>query len=70
MKQPVMDECTTYVAMDVHKRTIAVSIRFPDGTRDERTIPHEQRAVNRLVQKKNREASGTIARDELQPAPQ
>ncbi len=56
-----MDEGTTYVGMDVHKRTIAVSIRFPDGTRDERTIPHETRAVNRLVRKMKREASGTIA---------
>ncbi len=45
-KEPVMDEGTTHVGMDVHKRTIAVSIRFPDGTRDERTIPHETRAVD------------------------
>ena len=60
-KEPVMDEGTTYVGMDVHKRTIAVSIRLPDGTRDERTIPHETRAVNRLVRKMKREASGTIA---------
>jgi hypothetical protein len=56
-----MDEGTTYVGMDVHKRTIAVSIRFPDGTRDERTIPHETRAVNRLVRKMKREASRPIA---------
>jgi hypothetical protein len=26
-----MDESTTYVAMDVHKRTIAVSARSPGG---------------------------------------
>ena len=30
-KEPVMDEGTTYVGMDVHKRTIAVAVRFPDG---------------------------------------
>ena len=30
-KEPVMDEGTTYVGMDVHKRTIAVSVRYPDG---------------------------------------
>ncbi len=55
-----MEEGTTYVGMDVHKRTIAVSIRFPDGGRDERTIPHETRAVNRFVQKMKREAPGPI----------
>ena len=32
-----MDEGTTYVGMDVHKRTIAVSVRSPGGGRDERT---------------------------------
>ena len=26
-----MDEGTTYVGMDVHKRTITVSVRFPGG---------------------------------------
>ena len=60
-KEPVMEEGTPYVGMDDHKRTSAVSIRFPDGTRDQRTIPHETRAVNRLVRKMKREASGTIA---------
>ena len=44
-----MEEGITYVGMDVHKCTIAVSVRFPDGRRDERTIPHEARAVNRFV---------------------
>jgi len=55
-----MDEGTTYVGMDVHKRTIAVSVRFPDGGCDERTIPHEARSVNRLVRKWKREAPGAI----------
>ena len=55
-----MDEGTTYVGMDVHKRTIAVSVRFPDGGCDERTIPHEARSVNRLVRKMKREVSGPI----------
>jgi hypothetical protein len=50
----------THVGMDVHKRTIAVSIRFPDGGCDERTIPHEARSVNRLVRKLKREAPGAI----------
>ena len=36
-----MEEGTTYVGMDVHKRTIAVSVRFPGWGFDERTIPHE-----------------------------
>jgi hypothetical protein len=31
--------------MDVHKRTIAVSVRFPGEGFDERTIPHEARSV-------------------------
>ena len=51
---------TTYVGMDVHKRTIAVAVCFPDGGFDERTIPHETRAVNRLVRKWKREAPGAI----------
>ena len=55
-----MEEGTTHVGMDVHKRTIAVSTRHPGGGRDERTIPHETRAVNRLVRKLKREAPGAI----------
>ena len=55
-----MEEGTTYVGMDVHKRTIAVSVRFPGGGCDERTIPHEARSVNRLVRKWKREAPGAI----------
>jgi transposase len=55
-----MDKDTTYVGMDVHKRTISVSVRYPDGGCDERTIPHETRAVNRLVRKWKREAPGAI----------
>ena len=55
-----MNEGTTYVGMDVHKRTIAVAVRFPDGGFDERTIPHETRAVNPLVRKWKREAPGAI----------
>ena len=56
-----MEEGTTYVGMDVHKRTIAVSVRFPGGGRDERTIPYEARAVNRLIRKLKREAPGAIS---------
>ena len=55
-----MEEGTTYVGMDVHKRTIAVMVRYPGGGRDERTIPYETRAVNRLVRKLKREAPGAI----------
>ena len=55
-----MEEGTTYVGMDVHKRTIAVSVRFPGGGCDERTIPYEARSVNRLVRKWKREAPGAI----------
>ena len=55
-----MDKGTTYVGMDVHKRTISVWVRFPDGGFDERMVPHETRAVNRLVRKWKREAPGEI----------
>ena len=55
-----MEEGTTHVGMDVHKRTIAVMVRYPGGGRDERTIPYETRAVNRLVRKLKREAPGAI----------
>ena len=55
-----MEEGTTHVGMDVHKRTIAVMVRYPGGGRDERTIPYEIRAVNRLVRKLKREAPGAI----------
>jgi transposase len=55
-----MGEGTTYVGMDVHRRTIAVSVRFPGGGFDERTIPHEARSVNRLVRKMKWEAPGPI----------
>lgn len=41
-----MDKDITYVGMDVHRRTIAVSVRYPDGGLDERTIPHETRLNN------------------------
>jgi len=51
-----MDKGTTHVGMDVHKRTIAVSVRFPGGGCDDRTIPHEARSVNHLVRKWKREA--------------
>jgi len=47
--------------MDVHKRTIAVAVRYPGGGRDERTIPHEARAVSRLARKLKREAPGEIS---------
>jgi transposase len=46
--------------MDVHGRTISVSVRFPGGKCAERTIPHEARLVNRLVRKLKREAPGAI----------
>jgi len=55
-----MDEGTTHVGMGVHKRTIAVSVRQPDGGCDEGTIPHETRAVNRLVRTWKREAPGAL----------
>ncbi len=32
-----MEEGATYLGMDVHKRTIAVSVRFPGGGCEERT---------------------------------
>ena len=48
------------VGLEVHERTIAAAVRFPEGRFDERAIQHEKRAVNRLVRKWKREAPGTI----------
>lgn len=55
-----MEKGTTYVGMDVHKRSIALALRDPSGTLSEQTIPHEPRAILRWVRKVKREAPGPI----------
>jgi transposase len=60
-KEPVMKKGTTYVGLDVHKRTIAISVRWPGVAEpEERVIPHEPRAVRRWVRRMKREAEGPI----------
>jgi transposase len=56
-----MEQGTTYVGLDVHKRAIAISVRWPGGGESEtRTIPNEPRAVRRWVRRMKREAPGPI----------
>lgn len=56
-----MKKGTTYVGMDVHKRSIAVAVRWPGGGEAEvRTLPNEPRAVGRWVRRMKREAPGPI----------
>jgi len=43
-----MEKGITYVGLDVHKRGIAISVRWPGGQEPERrTIANEPRAVGR-----------------------
>jgi len=58
-KEPVMDEGTTYVGTDVHKRTIAVSVRFPDGRRRS-SDPVRNAGSCRLAQPCRQELSGVV----------
>ena len=55
-----MGKGTTYVGMDVHKRSIALAVRGADGSVSERTVPNEPRAVARWVRRVQREAPGPI----------
>jgi transposase len=56
-----MEKDTTHVGLDVHKRSIAISVRWPGVVEpEERTIPHETRAVGRWVRRMKREARGRI----------
>lgn len=56
-----MKKGTTYVGMDVHKRSIAVAVRWPGGGEVEvRTLPNEPRAVGRWARRMKREVLGPI----------
>jgi transposase len=56
-----MDQGTTYVGLDVSKRTIAVSLRSPGRSEpEERSIPNEPRAVARWARRVRREAAGPL----------
>ena len=56
-----MEKGITYVGLDVHKRGIAISVRWPGGQEPERrTIANEPRAVGRFVRWIKREATGPI----------
>ena len=55
-----MKKGTTYVGMDVHKGSIAISVRGPSRMRESRTIPNEERAIHRWARRMKREAPGPI----------
>ena len=55
-----MEKGTTHVGMDVHKRSIAVSMRSPEGVVSERTIPNEPKAIARWIRKVQRELPGSV----------
>ena len=55
-----MEKGTTHVGMDVHKRSIALAMRGPDGSVGERTIPNDPKAVARWLRKMKREAVGPL----------
>jgi transposase len=55
-----MEKGTMHVGMDVHKRSIVLAMRGPEGAVSERTIPNEPKAVARWLRKTKREAPGPI----------
>jgi transposase len=56
-----MDKDTTHVGLDVHKRSIAISVRWCGVAEpEERTIPNEPRAVSRWMRRMKREAPGPV----------
>ena len=55
-----MEKGTTYVGVDVHKRSIALAMRDPSGAVSEQTIPHEPRAILRWLRKIKRETTGPV----------
>lgn len=56
-----MNEGTTHIGLDVHKRSIAVAARQPGsgGVREE-TLPNEPRAVTRWARRWKRESGGKL----------
>lgn len=56
-----MEKGTTYVGMDVHKRSIAICVRWRGvAVPEERRVPHERRAIARWVRGMKRKAPGPI----------
>jgi transposase len=56
-----MEQGTTYVGLDVSKRTIAIAVRWPGRAEpEERSIPNEPRAIARWAKRMKSEARGPI----------
>lgn len=55
-----MKESTAYVGLDVHKDSIFVVMRLPEGKVVEWQSPHEPAAVGRLARRLGREAGGPV----------
>jgi len=56
-----MEQGTTYVGLDVCKRTIAVAVRWPGRAEpEERSMPNEPRAISRWERRMKREAPGAV----------
>ena len=56
-----MEQNTTYVGMDVHKKNIAVAMLLPQKDKPvEWTVANESKAVRRMVKKFEREAPGEV----------
>jgi transposase len=61
MEEPVMNEATTYVGMDVHKQDIAVCLFSGDGKEaQEWTVAHTKQSVNRLIRRLKREGGSGV----------
>ncbi len=51
-EEPVVNQCTTYVGMDVHKKDIVVAMLSPGAEKPEEwKLPNEPRAVRRLAKR-------------------
>lgn len=55
-----MEEGTTFVGLDVHKRSIAVAIREPGREVREERLPNERQAVGRWARRWRRRAHGEL----------
>jgi transposase len=56
-----MDEGTTFIGLDVHKRSIVVAVRLAGGAGvEEERVPHERAAVARWAQRWKRRSGGRL----------
>lgn len=61
LEEPVMNQPSTYVGLDVHKKDIVVALLLPlESEPTFWTIRNEPRAVRRLGKRLRREAQGEI----------